>query len=354
MTTLSRPELTAALAARQMLLERARLAPAEAIRRLTPLQGQDAPAPYIALAARLDGFGREALEAALEARDVVKSTIMRTTLHLTAGAEHPAYHQLARQARLRTWRKQFAHLDEAQVVAELDAFLAEPRSNDEIRERVGRLEGVPDEPYAPLLFARTLLALVQLPPAGYWRDRSRPRFVADRRPLPSPEDAAALVLERYLAAFGPASRKDVAGWAGVAQKDLATAFDRLETVSYRDEQGVELFDLPGAPLPPGDTPLPIRLLARWDQVLLAHSDRERIIPAELVPLGLTLSGDQTVTVDGRVAASWRLRRSATAAQVEVVPHVALRRADRSAIRAEAKATARWAEPDARKVEVAGL
>ena len=354
MRTLSRPELTAALAARQLLLERGRAAPAEAIRRLTPLQGQDSPAPYVALAARLDGFRREELEAALEAREVVKSTLLRTTLHLTSGDEHPAYHQLARQARLRTWRKRFAHLEEAQVVAELEAFLAEPRSNDEIRERVHRWEGVPDEPYAPLLFARTLLPLVQLPPAGFWRDHTRPRFVVDPRPLPSPADAATHVLGRYLAAFGPASRKDIANWAGVAQRDFGAGFERLRTVAYRDERGGELIDLPGAPLPPADTPLPVRLLARWDQTLLAHHDRERIMPPDVVDLGLTLSGDQTVTVDGRVAASWWLRRSPSVAKVDVVPHVTLRRADAAAIRAEAKATARWMEPEARKVEVAGL
>ena len=354
METLDRRRLTAALAARQMLAERERTSPEDAIRRLTPLQGQDSPAPYIALLARMEGFTHTALEAALESRAVVKSTLMRMTLHLTAADEHPAYHQLARQARLRTWRRRFAHLDEDEVVADLEAWLAEPRSNAEIRERVRRWEGVPDEQYAPILFARTLVPLVQLPPAGFWRDRSRARFVADPRPLPSPADAATHVLARYLAAFGPASRKDIADWAGAAQRDFGAAFERLRTVSYRDERGVELIDLPGAPLPPAGTPLPVRLLARWDQALLAHHDRERIIPPELIDHRLTLSGDQTVTVDGRVAASWWLRRSASTASIEVVPHVALRRADKAAIRVEAAAVARWAEPEARTVEVVGL
>src|SRR5688572_31599430 len=119
-----------------MLIERERIGPTEAIRRLTPLQGQDSPAPYVALAVRVAAFDRATLEQALEAREVVKSTLMRTTLHLTAGDEHPAYHQLARQARLRTWRKQFPQFDEEQVVAELERWLSEPRSNDEIREKV--------------------------------------------------------------------------------------------------------------------------------------------------------------------------------------------------------------------------
>jgi hypothetical protein len=211
--TLTRTELTAALAARQLLLERRRLAPADAIRALTPLQGQHPPAPYIALAARLDGFSRGDLEAAFAARSVVKATIMRLTLHVAAADEYPGYAQLARQARMRNWRSTYAHLDEAQVAAELGAWLAEPRGNAEIRERVARYGGVADDPWTPVIFARTLLPLVQLPPAGAWDDKRRARFVVDQRPLPDPADAAALVLSRYLAAFGPASRRDVAAWA---------------------------------------------------------------------------------------------------------------------------------------------
>jgi len=352
--TLTRSELTAALAARQMLLARQALAPAEAIRRLTPLQGQDSPAPYLALAARLDRLARDDLRAAIESRSVVKTTIMRLTLHLVAAAEYPAYAQLTRQARMRAWRKTYAHLDEAGVAAELGAWLEEPRTNDEIRERVGGYEGVADDPSTPVVFARTLLPLVQLPPAGFWRDRRRPSFIVDSRPLPEPVAAATLVLSRYLAAFGPASRRDVAAWAGVAQRDFAEAWARLSTVSYRDDHGTELFDLPDQPLPPASTPLPVRLLARWDQPLLAYADRERIIPLEVQPLKLTLSGDATVTVDGRVAASWRLQREGDAVKLTITPHVEIRRSAGGEIRAEAERTARFCEPDARTFGVAGV
>jgi len=352
--TLTRRELTAALSARQLLLERRRLAPADAIRALTPLQGQHPPAPYIALAARLDGFSRADLEAAFAARSVVKATIMRLTLHVAAADEYPGYAQLARQARMRNWRSTYAHLDEAQVAAELGAWLAEPRGNAEIRERVARYGGVADDPWTPVIFARTLLPLVQLPPAGAWDDKRRARFVVDQRPLPDPVDAAALVLSRYLAAFGPASRRDVAAWAGVAQRDFAAAWERLATVPYRDERGAELLDLPGMPLPPAATPLPVRLLAHWDQPLLAYGDRERIIPSELLPLKLTQSGDPTVTVDGRVAASWALRRERDAVELAVTPHVELGRAARTDICAEARRTARFCEPDARTFDVTGV
>jgi hypothetical protein len=352
--TLTRPELTAALAARQGLLERLRLSPAEAIRALTPLQGQDPPAPFIALAARVEGFSRSDLEAAIDARSVVKTTLMRLTLHLADAADYPAYAQLSRQARMRTWRRQYAHLDEVEVTADLRAWLREPRTNDEIRERVGRYEGVTGDAWTPVIFARTLLPLVQLPPAGHWKDRRRSLFMPDPRPLPDPVEAATLVLARYLAGFGPASRRDVAAWSGVAQRDFGEAWARLPLVSFADERGVELYDLPDQPLPPASVRLPVRFLARWDQALLAYADRDRIIPPELQALKLTLSGDATVTVDGMVAASWKLVRARGAVEVSVTPHVEISRRAAREIRAEAERTARFCEPAARSVSVAGV
>jgi hypothetical protein len=350
--TLTRPELTAALAARQLLLERSRIAPAEAIRRLTPLQAQDVRAPYVSLAARLDGFSRGDLEAAINGRAVVKTTLMRLTLHLAAAEDYPAYAQLSRQPRMRRWRKRYAHLHEPTVEAELREWLREPRSNDDIRERIGAYEGVGDGDWEAVQFARNLLPLVQLPPAGLWAYRGRPRFALHPVPLPDPVAAAELVLRRYLAAFGPASRRDIAAWAGVAQYDLAAALERLRTVSFSDESGTELLDLPGLPLPPAATKLPVRLLPRWEQSLLAYDDRSRILAREVQALNLTLSGDQTVTVDGRIAASWLLERGRARVRVNITPHVAIRRPARSEIRAEALRAAAFCEPDARGYEVA--
>jgi len=348
---LTRPELTAALAARQMLLERRRLSPVQAIRALTPLQAQDTLAPYVALAARLEGFTREQLHAAIERRTVVKSTLMRTTLHLTTAGDYPAFAQLARQVRLRGWRQRYQHLDEAAVDAELRSWLKTPRTNNEIRERIRSYPGVPAGDWELVMFARTLLALVQLPPAGFWGERRAARFAVFPRPLPDPVQAATRVVRRYLAAFGPASRRDIAAWGGVPQRDFADALARIRTVSYLDERGVELLDLPGQPLPGARADLPVRFLARWDQALLAHDDRERIMTAEVRARNLTLSGDQTMTVDGRVAASWHLQRSRTVVRVRIEPHLELRRSVLGEIRAEAKRTAVFCHPAAERVEV---
>ena len=337
MRVLTRQELTAATAARQFLIERRRLDPAEAIRRLTPLQGQHPPAPHIALAARLDGFTQAGLERAIDSSHVLKATLMRMTLHLAHAEDYPAYAQLCRQHRMRALRNRHPDLDEERVAADLTAFLKTPRTNVELRARIATHDGAPPDPNMPLLYARTLLPLTFLPPAGHWHDTTRKaRFVLDPRPLPDPEAAAALVLTRYLEAFGPASKRDVAAWAGVAQRDFP--WQRVPTVSFRDEQGRELLDLPGRPLPPAETPLPPRFLAHWDQPLLAYADRDRIIPPEVQPLKLTLSGDCTVTVDGRVAASWRM----DGPKLLIKPHTDF---DHAVVMHEALRTARFCAAD---------
>jgi hypothetical protein len=333
MRVLTREELTAATAARQFLIERRSLPPADAIRHLTPLQGQHPPAPHIGLAARLHGFTQAQLETAIDTRHVLKATLLRMTLHLVHADDFPAYAQLCRHHRMRMLRKRHPELDEERIEADLIAFLKTPRTNVELRERIATHDGAPPDPNMPLLYARTLLPLTFLPPAGHWRDSTRnARFVLDPRPLPDQRQAAALVLTRYLAAFGPASRKDVADWAGVAQKEFP--WETLTTVSYRDEKGRELIDLPDMPLPPPTTKLPPRLIGNWDQPLLAYADRDRIIPPEIQPLKLTLSGDCTVTVDGRVAASWRM----DGPKLIIQPHTDF---DHDTVRDEALRTARF-------------
>jgi hypothetical protein len=59
-------------------------------------------------------------------------------------------------------------------------------------------------------------------------------------------------------------------------------------------------------------------------------------------------------VDGRVAASWQVEREDRTVRLTVTPHVELSRAARAAIRAEAERTARFCEPGASGVEVAGV
>ena len=241
------------------------------------------------------------------------------------------------------------------MVEELGRWLRRPRTNAEIREHLhARYDGGRDGLGADLVRACNVLLLVQLPPAGHWNDPRRSSFVVDQRPLPSEQDAAALVVERYLAAFGPASRRDMASWAGAAQRDFAAGLERLTTVTYRDEKDVE------------PSTCRTRRCRRWSRSCPCASSRAGSSPCSPTRTAtasfrrscsrswLTLSGDQTITVDGRVAASWKLDRSARLTRVRVIPHRDILRRAHAQIRAEARRTARFCEPGVDKVEVAGL
>ena len=115
---------------------------------------------------------------------------------------------------------------------------------------------------------------------------------------------------RYLRAFGPASVMDVQSWSGLTR--LRPVLERLRPrlLTFRDEQGRELFDLPDAPRPAPDTPAPVRLLGEYDNVLLGHADRRRIIPDDF-PWSAMLAHGRFVNnllVDGMLRATWWIER----------------------------------------------
>jgi Winged helix DNA-binding domain len=124
-----------------------------------------------------------------------------------------------------------------------------------------------------------------------------------------PLEARAEMLRRYLAAFGPASRKDVDVWSMMRMPQIKPALERLEPLRrFRDEHGRELLDVPRGPLPDAETPAPVRFLPKWDNVLLAFADRTRVLPDEYRKAVIRQNGDvaQTFLVDGFVAGTWRV------------------------------------------------
>jgi hypothetical protein len=309
---LSDRELTLAFLDRQLLLERRPMAAARAVHRLVALQAQYSLSPYVALHSRLDRFRVNDLESALRRGTVVKATLMRGTLHLVAASDLPTFASAwgRRAAAIARGRSPRAAATEADLVAGLRAALVEPRSTDEIRGLVRELTGSTVAEEHLLDHARLLVPLVHAWPSGGWRQHGKFSLVLAPGPAVAEPAATARLVERYLAAYGPATREDIVTFTGLTRRQVDPAIVALGPARrFTDGRGRDLFDVARGRLVAEDLMPPSRLLAKWDAALLSHRDRARIVPPELDPLvfGSSANGEigPCYLVDGLVAGRWR-------------------------------------------------
>jgi hypothetical protein len=350
-------ELNRATLERQMLLERRSMPVAKALTRVAGLQAQAVVPPYVGLWTRIDGFRREQLRSLIERRRVVRATLMRHTLHLATAEDYLVLRPAIQPALTRSFtgiaRKRVEGLDLDPILERARKRLNEgPATFAELRALVSKL--APDRDPNVLAYAvRTFLALVQVPVGGRWGySATAPYALAEDllgRRVPDTSEPHELIL-RYLAAFGPGSARDVQAWSGIAGlKDTLEALrPRLRT--FRDERGAELFDVPRAPLPPSDAPAPVRFLPDYDNVVLAHADRSRVIADEHRPRVFLNAGRVRATflVDGFVAGTWKVERAKRAATMVLEPFGRLAKQDREALTSEGKRLIRFQEDDVSK------
>ena len=353
---LSLRELNRTTLARQMLLERHSLSVPEAIERLVGLQAQLAQAPFVGLWTRLRDFKREDLARLIEDRTVIKATLMRATLHLFTAADYlrlrgaiqPAL-DTAFEAVIKDRGKGLDY--DAIIVAARDYLAEAPRSFAEITAKFGEL--MPDaDPGAVRYGIRTRLPLIQVPVNTGWSYPGNPKFTLAEawlgRSIPSAADPQTLV-RRYLAAFGPATLKDMQIWSGVPGLQEVVEKLRPELVTYRDERKRELFDLPDMLLPDADAPAPGRFLPEFDNLLLSHDKRTRVLADEYrkrvyLP-GLRVAA--TILVDGFVSGVWKIEKAKGNATLLIEPFAPLTKPSGEALVAEAEQLVRFAEPDAK-------
>jgi hypothetical protein len=345
MRTLTLRELNRATLARQLLLRRHRISVTKAIERTAGLQAQWPPSPYLGLWSRVEAFRPEELVRAIRRRHVVKATLMRTTLHLVTASDYLAYAGIYRASRIRALQRQLEalgeHADFAADGERLAAFAAEqPRSRPELLALLGRPK-LRIEDRMPWLVWYGLSAqagLVNGPESSVWRSHTAGgTFVPAREWLGAEGGAdAAHLVRRYLAAFGPASRADVARWTGMARSVVDRGFAGLQLRTFRDEGGRELVDLPRAPLPPPETHAPARLLPRFDNLVLSHDDRRRVLSDE--HRAAVIQGGEvraTFLVDGLVAGTWSFDGRVRLEPFAPIPRRARRELEDEAARLEA-------------------
>jgi len=302
--TLTRRELNRALLARQLLLERPDAPLADAVERVCGIQAQYAPSMYFGLWSRLAHFERDRLTRALEAREVVQGTLMRVTIHLVSPADYRPFAVAVREARrtlwLRAWKEPGADEMTAAAATLRSALADGPLPRKQVEALIGK-------PAARGI--HLWLDLLRVPPSGTWERRRADLFGLAEGREPDPGDALDHLVRRYLEAFGPASRKDVQSFTGLSLTTLKPVIERVATERFLDEDGKELLDVPGAPLPDPDTPAPPRLLPTWDATLLVHARRTGLLPERFRPLIFHTKNPQstpTFLVDGEVAGTWKL------------------------------------------------
>lgn len=351
--------LNRATLARQMLLARAETPAVSAIERLAGLQAQRSPSPYLALWSRLERFQITDLERALGERTVVKATLMRGTLHLVAAQELPLYVAATRNPAQATWtaRARSQGIDTEPLRQAIIQFTTEqPRMREEILTLLNELApAAQGSPWERWRIVGEYGDLLHVPPGGLWRSHSAPRYAPARHWLPDTleaEPGAAYVhlVRRYLGAFGPASRADIASWSGQPLLRLAPALTTLapELCTFRDERGRVLYDLVDSPRPAPDVPAPARFLPKWDNLLLAYQDRTRVLPAAHRKTVIRINGDvlPTFLLDGVVAGAWEVGRRRAEATLRLSPFLSLQAADQRALTEEGERLLRFIEPDA--------
>jgi winged helix DNA-binding protein len=328
-----------------------------AIEHLVGLQAQAPFPPYYGLWSRLPGFRPDDLASLLTDRSVVRIALMRGTIHLVSARDCLPLRRLLQPVLERGMRgvfgKQLAGVDAvALAAAGRDLVEAAPLTFSALGEALaGRWPKHP--PAALAQGVRAHVPLVQVPPRAVWGRSGQSLHTSADHWLGGqacaepgfPETLAGLVT-RYLAAFGPATVADVAAWSGLTGLRAVLEELRPSLVTFRDEQGAELFDLPSAPRPDPEVPAPVRLAAEFDNLLLAHADRTRVVSVANLKRFYTVNGifPGSVLVDGFVVGIWRLarsKRSATLA-IELFEPVA----DRDLVAAEAERMLAFCAPDA--------
>jgi hypothetical protein len=357
-----RPVLTAralnrALLERQHLLRRVSWPATRAIEHLVGLQAQTPDAPYYALWSRLEGFRPDELSGLLRARQAVRLPLMRSTIHLVSARDCLALRPVLEAVQEHNlfvaspYGRRLAGLDLAALVEAGRALVEEqPRTHSELA-RALRARWPDRDGLSMAYGVRNLLALVQVPPRGLWGAGGLARCTTAEsflgRPLGTERRPEAMLL-RYLAAFGPASVRDMQLWSGLPA--LQPVVDRLRPRLrvFQDERGVELYDLPRAPRPDPELPAPPRFLPDYDNVFLSHADRSRIVDAAIRKRHRSAVQLRVAPflVDGFIAGNWRLTRERRRTTLTLWPFGKLSKRDQGAIEREAGRLLKFAAPGA--------
>jgi hypothetical protein len=357
---LSQRALNRALLERQHLLRRRKASAAEEIEHLVGMQAQVPNSPYVGLWTRLEGFQPDKLADLINKRRAVRLGLMRNTIHLVTARDcleqRPHFQSLFERGwQTSSFGRNLAGIDMSAVIAEATVLMKDrPRTFAELGKLLQRRW--PEREASSLAYAiRYLVPIVQVPPRGIWGKSAQPSWTSTDlwlgRPL-APEPSIDKLVVRYLTAFGPATVADVSAWSGLT--GLRDVVERLRPRlrTFRDERGRELFDVPDGPLPDPDTPAPPRFLPEYDNLLLGHHDRTRVI--DHAYRYVIFAG--TLLVDGFVHATWNVKKTRGGATLTIEPLRRLSKVDRIEVSEEGERLLKFVagEATARDVRITAV
>lgn len=361
-STLTLRQLNRAYLKRQHLLERVAIPVREMVTHLVGMQSQVPGDPFTGLWTRIEAFDPAELDALMEDREVVRILTMRGTIHLLTREDAQLIWPLMAKDLIKLtlanklWKSHYDGLDIAVVQAEGRRLLeASPMPSRQVREHLGMLW--PDRDAEAL--SRLIhfgLPLVQVTPRGLWkRSMATTHTTLDAwlgEPTPETGEADEIV-RRYLRAFGPASTADFRTWSRLTGMKETFARLRPELVSYCDERGRELFDVPDGEFVDPETPAPVRFLPGFENALLSHDDRTRVVSERNRRFLASANGmpPAAFLIDGFVSGSWKITRTKSAATLTIRPFEQLSLEDRAQLEAEGERFVRFLEPDAKEYEV---
>ena len=358
---LGQRELNRALLERQLLLRRAAMPVSDALEQLVGLQAQAPMPPYYGLWSRLRGFDPHELGRMLTERKAVRLSLIRGTVHLVTVSDalelRPLVQPVVERAHSGALGRRMGGVEPAELRAAVRDLLVDgPLTARELGTRLVEC-GIGPDVEAAGSAARMYLPLVQVPPRGVWGAGGQARYATIEswtgRALETEPSLADLIL-RYLGAFGPATVRDMQNWSGLTRLKAAFEDLRPRVVTFRDDQDRELFDLPDAPRPGPDLPAPVRFLGEYDNLLLGHADRRRIIPEDFPWKAMLAPGRfvGNVLVDGMLRATWWIEREGKRrAKLGIRPFRKLSRSERDEVAAEARRMIDFAAADAERRDV---
>jgi hypothetical protein len=353
---LSNRALNRALLARQHLLVRTSMKASDMAEWLVGQQAQQPIDPYIGLWSRIESFDPTELSDLIAERQAVRGPFMRCTLHLLTARDALSIRPTLQPALERAFRtgspfgRALAGIDLDQLKQRGRALLDEaPRTRAELGRTLHAIW--PDFDALSLAYGITYqLPMVQVPPRGLWGRSGAARWANLESWLGASleEEPLDRLVLRYLAAYGPASPRDMQTWSGLW--GLSATFEQLrpQLVVFQTEKGTELFDLPDAPRPDPGTPAPIRFLPTFDNIFLSHLDRTRIARDRRweAAWGVGAGGAAPYLIDGFIHGTWRIEREKARAVLKITPGWPLTSKEHENLTREATAVLTFATPAA--------